>query len=78
MLGADLLIEHGDDVAHVAQRVAHDRGTTYVLDRNAEPREALRRLRPEPLCRTRLLALLPESISASWLDRTKRLKGDST
>jgi two-component system sensor histidine kinase KdpD len=31
VLGAHLLIEHGDDVALVTQRVAGDRGTTYVL-----------------------------------------------
>ena len=31
VLGAHLLIEHGDDVALVTQRVVGDRGTTYVL-----------------------------------------------
>src|SRR5262249_30293211 len=31
VLGAHLLVENGEDVALVAQRVAHERGTTYVL-----------------------------------------------
>ena len=31
VLGAHLLVERGPDVAHVTQRVARERGTTYVL-----------------------------------------------
>ncbi len=31
VLGAHLLVEHGDDIAAVTQRVAGERGTTYVL-----------------------------------------------
>jgi len=77
VLGAHLLIEHGDDVAHVAQRVAHDRGTTYVLIGTPEPRGALRRL-TKPALPDRLLALLPGVDLRIVADRTKRVKGDPT
>jgi two-component system sensor histidine kinase KdpD len=77
VLGAHLLIEHGDDVAHVAQRVAHDRGTTYVLIGTPEPRGALRRL-TKPALPYRLLAMLPGVDLRIVADRAKRVKGDST
>jgi two-component system, OmpR family, sensor histidine kinase KdpD len=77
VLGAHLLVEHGDDVAHVAQRVAHDRGTTYVLIGTPEPRGALRRL-TKPALPDRLLAMLPGVDLRIVADRTKRVKGDST
>ena len=77
VLGAHLLIEHGDDVAHVAQRVAQDRGTTYVLIGTPEPRGALRRL-TKPALPDRLLAMLPGVDLRIVADRTKRVKGDST
>ena len=48
MLGAHLLVEHGDDVADVVKRVAAERGTTYVLLGRPQPRRGLGRLR-EPL-----------------------------
>ena len=38
VLGANLLVEEGDDVAEVTGRVASERGTTYILI--AEPRSA--------------------------------------
>jgi two-component system, OmpR family, sensor histidine kinase KdpD len=77
VLGAHLLIEHGDDVAQVVQRVAQDRGTTYVLIGTPEPRGALRRLTTLPLT-DRLLAMLPGVDLRIVADRTKRVKGDST
>jgi two-component system, OmpR family, sensor histidine kinase KdpD len=77
VLGAHLLIEHGDDVAAAAQRVAHDRGTTYVLIGTPEPRGALRRL-TQPALPDRLLAMLPGVDLRIVADRTKRVKGDST
>jgi two-component system, OmpR family, sensor histidine kinase KdpD len=77
VLGAHLLVEHGDDVAAAAQRVAHDRGTTYVLIGTPEPRGALRRL-TKPALPDRLLALLPGVDLRIVADRTKRVKGDST
>jgi two-component system, OmpR family, sensor histidine kinase KdpD len=77
VLGAHLLVEHGDDVAMVAQRVAQDRGTTYVLIGTPEPRSALRRL-TKPALPDRLLAALPGVDLRIVADRTKRTKGDST
>jgi two-component system sensor histidine kinase KdpD len=75
VLGAHLLVEHGDDVAHVAQRVAQDRGTTYVLIGTPEPRGALRRLTTAALPE-RLLAMLPGVDLRIVADRTKRVKGE--
>jgi two-component system sensor histidine kinase KdpD len=57
-LGAHLLVERGDDVAVVVQRVAHERGTTYVLMGTPQPRNALRRL-TRPALPFRLLHMLP-------------------
>jgi len=76
VLGAHLLIEHGDDVAAVAQRVANDRGTTYVLIGTPEPRGALRRL-TRPALPDRLLEALPGVDLRIVADRTKRMKGES-
>jgi two-component system sensor histidine kinase KdpD len=58
VLGAHLLVEHGDDVAIVAQRIARERGTTYVLMGTPSARSALARLRGNSLA-TRLLRLMP-------------------
>jgi two-component system, OmpR family, sensor histidine kinase KdpD len=77
VLGAHLLVEHGDDVAAVAQRVAQDRGTTYVLMGTPKPRGALRRLTGSALP-FRLLELLPGVDLRIVADRTQRTKGDST
>ena len=77
VLGAHLLVEHGDDVAAVTQRVAQDRGTTYVLMGTPKPRGALRRL-TQPALPFRLLALLPGVDLRIVADRTQRVKGDST
>ena len=77
VLGAHLLVERGDDIAAAAQRVAQDRGTTYVLIGTPEPRGALRRL-TKPALPDRLLALLPGVDLRIVADRTKRVKGDST
>jgi len=76
VLGAHLLIEHGDDVAAVAQRVANDRGTTYVLIGTPEPRGAFRRL-TRPALPDRLLEALPGVDLRIVADRTKRMKGES-
>jgi len=77
VLGAHLLLEHGDDVAAVAQRVAQDRGTTYLLMGTPSPRGALRRLTQTSLP-FRLLELLPGVDLRIVADRTQRAKGDST
>jgi len=76
VLGAHLLIEHGDDVAAVAQRVANDRGTTYILIGTPEPRGAFRRL-TRPALPDRLLEALPGVDLRIVADRTKRMKGES-
>ncbi|MBV9945083.1 MAG: histidine kinase [Solirubrobacterales bacterium] len=76
VLGAHLLLEHGDDVAAITQRVAQDRGTTYVLMGTPKPRNALRRL-TQPALPFRLLDLLPGVDLRIVADRTKRTKGDA-
>jgi two-component system, OmpR family, sensor histidine kinase KdpD len=77
VLGAHLLLEHGEDVAAVTQRVAQDRGTTYVLMGTPKPRGALRRL-TQPALPFRLLALLPGVDLRIVADRSQRMKGDTT
>jgi two-component system sensor histidine kinase KdpD len=58
VLGGQLLVEEGDDVAAVAARVARERGSTYVLMGPPSPRRGLGRFsEPLPL---RLLRLAPE------------------
>jgi two-component system sensor histidine kinase KdpD len=76
VLGAHLLVEHGEDVATVAQRVAQDRGTTYLLMGTPKPRGAFRRLTQSALP-VRLLELLPGVDLRIVADRTQRTKGDS-
>ena len=73
VLGAHLLIEHGDDVAGVAQRVANERGTTYVLMGTPKPRNAIRRL-IQPALPFRLLRLLPGVDLRIVADRTQRTR----
>jgi two-component system sensor histidine kinase KdpD len=58
VLGAELLVEEGDDFADVAIRVARERGTTYVLMGSPKPRRGLARL-AEPVER-RITRALPE------------------
>ena len=71
VLGAHLLVEPGDDVAEVAQRVARERGTTYVLMGTPKPRSALGRL-TKPALPVRLMALLPGIDLRIVADRTQR------
>ena len=57
VLGAHLLVEHGDRLIEVVQRVVRERGTTYVLIGAPGPRRGLRRFgRPLP---TQLIEALP-------------------
>ncbi|MDQ6775177.1 MAG: histidine kinase [Actinomycetota bacterium] len=76
VLGAHLLIEHGDDVAATAARVAEDRGTTYILMGRPKPRSAVRRLL-QPALPFRLLSLLPGVDLRIVADRTRRAGGSS-
>ena len=71
VLGAHLLVERGDDVALVTQRVAQERGTTYVLMGTPGERSALSRLRGNSLP-TRLLRLLPGRDLRIIADRSQR------
>jgi two-component system sensor histidine kinase KdpD len=71
VLGAHLIVEQGDDVALVAQRVAQERGTTYVLMGTPKPRSPIRRLTQSALP-FRLLALLPGVDLRIVADRTQR------
>jgi two-component system sensor histidine kinase KdpD len=71
VLGAHLLIEYGDDVAIVTQRVARERGTTYVLIGTPASRSMLQRARTPPLP-IRLLRLLPGVDLRIVADRSQR------
>jgi two-component system, OmpR family, sensor histidine kinase KdpD len=71
ILGAQLLVEEGDDVAEVAIRVARERGTTYVLMGAPQPRNAWRRL-TQPALPFRLLRGLPGVDLRIVADRTLR------
>jgi two-component system, OmpR family, sensor histidine kinase KdpD len=70
LLGADVLVEEGDDVAEVAARVARERGTTYVLIGTPARRSPLRRF-AEPLSE-RLVRLLPGVDVRIVADRSMR------
>jgi two-component system sensor histidine kinase KdpD len=74
VLGAHVLVERGDDVAEVVQRVARERGTTYLLMGAPEPRSAWRRLTSPPLP-ARLLSALPGVDLRIVADRTQRATG---
>jgi two-component system sensor histidine kinase KdpD len=71
VLGAHLLVEPGDDVATVVQRIAAERGTTYVLMGTPAPRSVLRRATQPPLP-ARLIELLPGVDLRIVADRTRR------
>jgi two-component system, OmpR family, sensor histidine kinase KdpD len=57
LLGAQVIVEEGDDVPAVAARVAGERGSTYVLIGTPAPRRGVKRL-SEPLI-DRLVRALP-------------------
>jgi two-component system sensor histidine kinase KdpD len=71
VLGAHLLVEPGDDVAETVQRVAAERGSTYVLMGRPRPRNALRRV-TQPALPFRLLQLLPGVDLRIVADRSQR------
>jgi two-component system sensor histidine kinase KdpD len=70
LLGVQVIEETGDDLAEVVERVAGERGTTYVLMGTPQPRAGLRRL-SEPLV-DRLLRRLPGVDVRIVADRSKR------
>jgi two-component system, OmpR family, sensor histidine kinase KdpD len=75
VLGAHLLIEHGDDVALTTAAVAADRGTTYLLMGTPKPRTTIRRL-TGPALTFRLLGLLPGVDLRIVADRAQMTKED--
>jgi two-component system sensor histidine kinase KdpD len=75
VLGAHLLVERGDDIALTAQRVASERGTTYILMGAPRPRGALRRL-TQPALPFRLLGLLPGVDLRIVADRSQLTKDE--
>ncbi len=72
VLGAHLLVEHGEDVVEVVTRVAKERGTTYVLLGRPRTRRGLGRLR-EPLLQ-RLIDAMPGVDIRIVADRSHRTK----
>jgi two-component system sensor histidine kinase KdpD len=76
VLGAHLIVEHGDDVALTTKRIACERGTTYILMGTPRPRSALRRL-TQPALPFRLLGLLPGVDLRIVADRTQMTKEES-
>jgi two-component system, OmpR family, sensor histidine kinase KdpD len=70
LLGAQVLIEEGDDVPDVVARLARERGSTYVLMGAPAARNGIRRL-SEPLTE-RLLRRLPGVDLRIVADRSKR------
>ena len=70
LLGAEVLVEDGDDVPAVAARVAGERRSTYVLIGTPERRRGLQRL-SEPLVE-RLVQALPGVDVRIVADRSKR------
>jgi two-component system, OmpR family, sensor histidine kinase KdpD len=70
LLGVHLVEEPGEDLAEVVERVARDRGTTYVLMGAPQPRSGLHRF-SEPLV-DRLLRRVPGVDVRIVADRSKR------
>jgi two-component system sensor histidine kinase KdpD len=70
VLGAELLVEEGDDVAETAARIGLARGTTYFLLGAPRPARGLARLR-EPLPQ-RLVRLAPGVDVRIVADRSRR------
>ncbi len=73
VLGATLLVEEGDDLVDTVARVADERGTTYVLIGQPQPRTGLRRF-GESLP-DRLLRKVPGVDVRIVADRSRRLEG---
>jgi two-component system sensor histidine kinase KdpD len=71
VLGAHLLVERAEDLVATTQRVARDRGTTYVLMGAPKPRSALGRMM-SPALPLRLIGALPGIDLRIVADRTRR------
>ncbi|HEY7622876.1 MAG TPA: histidine kinase [Solirubrobacteraceae bacterium] len=70
VLGANLLVEPGDDIADTIARIARDRGSTYILLGRSRPARGLARLRtPMPQA---LMERLPGVDVRIVADRSKK------
>jgi two-component system, OmpR family, sensor histidine kinase KdpD len=70
LMGAEVIVDEGDDVGQVAARVARERGTTYVLIGSPAARNGLKRF-SEPLTE-QLLRRMPGVDLRIVADRSKR------
>lgn len=73
ILGANLIVESGDDLVLTARRVARERGATYILIGPPRPRTGLRRLRASLV--DRLLEALPGVDIRVVADRARLKEG---
>jgi two-component system, OmpR family, sensor histidine kinase KdpD len=74
VFGAHLLVEYGHDVAEVTERIAVERGTTYILMGRPNPRGAWQRLM-RPALPFRLMSELPDVDLRIVADRSGRKGG---
>jgi two-component system sensor histidine kinase KdpD len=76
VLGAHVLVEEGDVMVDVIERVARERGTTYILMGTPPERNAWQRL-TKPSLLFQILAALPGVDLRVVADRTQRPEEDS-
>jgi two-component system sensor histidine kinase KdpD len=76
VLGAHVLVEEGEEMVDVVTRVAHERGTTYILMGTPPSRSAWQRL-TKPALVFQILRALPGVDLRIVADRTQRPNGDT-
>jgi two-component system, OmpR family, sensor histidine kinase KdpD len=76
VLGAHVLVEEGEEMVDVVTRVAHERGTTYILMGTPPSRSAWQRL-TKPALLFQILRALPGVDVRIVADRTQRPNGDT-
>ncbi|HVC84948.1 MAG TPA: histidine kinase [Solirubrobacteraceae bacterium] len=76
VLGAHVLVEEGEVMIDVITRVAHERGTTYILMGTPPARSAWQRL-TKPALLFQILRALPGVDVRIVADRTQRPNGDT-
>jgi two-component system sensor histidine kinase KdpD len=76
VLGAHVLVEEGEEMVDVITRVAHERGTTYILMGTPPARSAWQRL-TKPALLFQILRALPGVDVRIVADRTQRPNGDT-
>ena len=75
LLGANVIVETGDDVAQIVAQVVRERGVTYVLVGESSPQTGLKRL-GEPLPQ-RIMRLAPGVDVRIVADRSRRVEEQS-